>query len=44
MNAKEMIMKHSTIAKTFAIAAVTAFALGIAPPRRPTTKDALTPA
>jgi hypothetical protein len=31
MNAKEMIMKHSTIAKTFTIAAVTALALGIAP-------------
>ena len=31
MNAKEMIMKRSTIAKTFAIAAVTALALGIAP-------------
>jgi hypothetical protein len=31
MNAKEMIMKPSTIAKTFAIAAVTALALGLAP-------------
>jgi hypothetical protein len=31
MNAKEMIMKRSTIAKTFTIAAVAAFALGIAP-------------
>ena len=31
MNAKEMIMKRSTIAKTFAIAAVTALALGLAP-------------
>jgi hypothetical protein len=31
MNAKEMIMKHSTIAKTFPIAAITALALGIAP-------------
>jgi|ERR1035437_790648 hypothetical protein len=31
MNAKEMIMKRSTIAKTFAIAAVTALALGVAP-------------
>ena len=31
MNAKEMIMKRSTIAKTFTIAAVTALALGIAP-------------
>jgi len=31
MNAKEMIMKRSTIAKTLTIAAVTAFALGIAP-------------
>jgi hypothetical protein len=31
MNAKEMIMKRCTIAKTFTIAAVTALALGIAP-------------
>jgi len=31
MNAKEMIMKHSTTAKTFTLAAVTALALGIAP-------------
>ena len=31
MNAKEMIMKRSTIAKTFTIAAVTALALGMAP-------------
>ncbi len=31
MNAKEMIMKRSTIAKTFTIAAVTALALGVAP-------------
>ena len=31
MNAKEMIMKRSTIAKAFTIAAVTALALGIAP-------------
>jgi len=31
MNAKEMIMKRSTIAKTFTIAALTALALGIAP-------------
>src|SRR5215831_4210653 len=31
MNAKEMIMKRSTIAKTFAIGAVAALALGIAP-------------
>ena len=31
MNAKEMIMKRSTIAKTFTIAAVSALALGIAP-------------
>jgi hypothetical protein len=31
MNAKEMIMKSSTIAKTFTIAAVTALALGITP-------------
>jgi hypothetical protein len=31
MNAKEMIMKRSTIAKIFTIAAVTALALGIAP-------------
>ena len=31
MNAKEMNMKRSTIAKTFAIAAVTALALGLAP-------------
>jgi hypothetical protein len=31
MNAKEMVMKRSTIAKTFTIAAVSALALGIAP-------------
>jgi hypothetical protein len=31
MNAKEMTMKRNTIAKTFAIAAVTALALGMAP-------------
>ena len=31
MNAKETIMKRSTIAKTFTIAAVTALALGLAP-------------
>ena len=31
MNAKQMIMKRSTIAKTFTIAAVTALALGLAP-------------
>ena len=31
MNAKQMIMKRSTIAKTFAIAAVAALALGLAP-------------
>jgi hypothetical protein len=31
MNAKEMTMKRSTIAKTFAIAAITALALGMAP-------------
>src|ERR1700722_1609587 len=31
MNAKGMTMKRSTIAKTFAIAAVTALTLGIAP-------------
>ena len=31
MNAQEIIMKRSTIAKTFTIAAVTALALGIAP-------------
>lgn len=31
MNAQEMIMKRSTIAKTLTIAAVTAVALGIAP-------------
>ena len=31
MNAMEMIMKRTTIAKTFAIATVTALALGIAP-------------
>jgi len=31
MNAKDMTMKRSTIAKTFAIAAVTALALGVAP-------------
>jgi hypothetical protein len=31
MNAKEMIMKHSTIAKTFTIAAITALAVGMAP-------------
>jgi hypothetical protein len=31
MNTKEMIMKRSTIGKTFAIAAVAALALGIAP-------------
>jgi hypothetical protein len=31
MNAKEMIMKRSTIAKTFTIAAVIALALGLAP-------------
>src|SRR5215831_5706666 len=31
MNAKEMIMKRNTIAQTFAIAAVTALGLGIAP-------------
>src|SRR5581483_68301 len=31
MNAKEMTMKRRTIAKTFAIAAVTALALGVAP-------------
>jgi hypothetical protein len=31
MNAKGMIMKRSTVAKTFTIAAVTALALGLAP-------------
>ena len=31
MNAKEIIMKRSTIAKTFAIAALAALALGVAP-------------
>ena len=31
MNTKEMIMKRITIGKTFAIAAVAALALGIAP-------------
>jgi hypothetical protein len=31
MNAKEMIMKRSTIAKAFTIAAVTALALGVVP-------------
>jgi hypothetical protein len=31
MNAKEIFMKRSTIAKNFAIAAVTALALGVAP-------------
>jgi hypothetical protein len=31
MNTKEMIMKRSTIANTFAIAAITALALGVAP-------------
>jgi len=31
MNAKDRIMKRSTIAKTFTIAAVTALALGLAP-------------
>ena len=31
MNAKEMTMKRRTLAKTFAIAAVTAIALGLAP-------------
>ena len=31
MKIKEMIMKRSTIAKTFTIAAVTALALGLAP-------------
>src|ERR1039457_32561 len=31
MNAKERIMKRSTIAKTFTIAAVTVLALGLAP-------------
>ena len=31
MNAKEMIMTRSTIAKSFTIAAVTAFALSVAP-------------
>jgi hypothetical protein len=31
MNAKEMIMKRSTFGKTFAIAAITALALGITP-------------
>ena len=31
MNAKEKIMKRSTLAKTLAIAAVTVFALGLAP-------------
>ena len=31
MNAKEMIMKRSTIAKAFTIAAVTAFAVGATP-------------
>ena len=31
MNTKEMIMKRSTIGKTFAIAAIAALALGIAP-------------
>src|SRR5207302_1669514 len=31
MNAKEMTMKHSTIAKTFTIAAVTALVLAVAP-------------
>ncbi len=31
MNVKEMTMKRSTIAKTFAIAAITALALGMAP-------------
>ena len=38
MNAKEMIMKRSTIAKTFTIAAVTALALGIAPTARANDK------
>ena len=42
MTAQEMNMKRSTIAKTFAIAAVIALALGIAPTRERTTKDALT--
>ena len=31
MTGKEKTMKRSTIAKTFAIAAITAFALGMAP-------------
>src|SRR6185312_7245221 len=31
MNAKDMIMTHSTIAKSFTIAAVTALALSVAP-------------
>ena len=31
MNAKDRIVKRNTAAKTFAIAAVTALALGIAP-------------
>lgn len=34
MKTQEMIMKRSTVAKTFAIAAVTALALGIAPTAR----------
>ena len=38
MNAKEMIMKRSTIAKTFTIAAVTALALGIAATARANNK------
>jgi len=42
MNAKEMIMKRSTIAKTFTIAAVTALALGIAPAAKAQTCSMLT--
>ena len=38
MNIKEMIMKRSTIEKTFAIAAVAALALGIAPAARADNK------
>ena len=38
MNAKESIMQRSTITKTFAIAALTALALGIAPMARADNK------
>jgi hypothetical protein len=38
MNTKEMIMKRSTIGKTFAIVAVAAVALGIAPPAKAADK------